>query len=397
MSFPPPPRYRWAMLTLGFFFTTVFALGLQEVPPILGLIMDELNLNYVQAGSLMSGFTVTGLFFSVGWGLLLSKYGTRRMGWIIILLFIGGNLASAFAVDYLSLLISRFVAGMGAQAMAIIGASIVSKWFRGKELGLALGIYTSAVPLGTILALNTYGIVGLALGWRTAILLTVGIGVLLFIAFAIVYREAPSVIQQFTINIELMYRVMRLILPVGLLWMFFQAAGGAYMTFAPGYFVSIGYPLQIATLMTSFWMLGSLLFSPMLGKILDRVGHIPLAIVIGGIILVIGFFVLPLLPHSTFIVVVFFAVFAPLIPVSVFALTPQKLEAHETSLGFSVLANFTSIGLAAGPLITGALTDLSGGYTLAFHAMGLFAFGTVVTAMFLMRKRDEIKEEPILV
>ena len=178
----------------------------------------------------------------------------------------------------------------------------------------------------------------------------------------------------------MMKQVFVYVLPIGLIWMLFQAAGISFLTFAPAYFVSGGYSVQIATFLTSIWMFGSLLLSPIMGRVLDRTGNETFFVLASSLLLTGMFLVFPLFIEQSLVMMIFMAVLATVIPVSVFTMTPKKLEPHQTGLGFSIIANFTSVGLVIGPLATGLITDVYQSYSISFIAMAIFmALSAVVS------------------
>ena len=108
-----PTRYRWVMLLVGFMFTATFAFTLQEIPPLLSLIIVDLNMSYAQAGSLMSVFQSSGLVLAFFWGVYSTKIGIKRTAIIGVILLIFGNLLVASASELIYLIIGRLVSGIG--------------------------------------------------------------------------------------------------------------------------------------------------------------------------------------------------------------------------------------------------------------------------------------------
>jgi MFS family permease len=66
----------------------------------------------------------------------------------------------------------RLASGAGAVLVNMLCAKIVTDWFAGRELALALGVMLTSWPLGVWLGLATLGAVAAATTWRTAILVT---------------------------------------------------------------------------------------------------------------------------------------------------------------------------------------------------------------------------------
>ncbi|MCK5563537.1 hypothetical protein KAI30_05125, partial [Candidatus Bathyarchaeota archaeon] len=52
--------YRWKILAMSYFCMLAFALVFQSIPPILTLIISELNITHAQAGLIISLFALPG-------------------------------------------------------------------------------------------------------------------------------------------------------------------------------------------------------------------------------------------------------------------------------------------------------------------------------------------------
>jgi MFS family permease len=375
------------MLIVGLLFAAMYAVGLQEIPPILELLVADLGLTYAQAGSLMTVFSLPGFLVAILWGVVITKYGSRKMGALSIFLFSIGSAVCFLAPDYLALLVGRTIMGLGAQAFPIIAASTISEWFIGREIGLAMGVYTSSIPLGTIVAIIFYGPLGLLGGWRLPLLITTLLGVLLLVGFVVLYRPAPALSVHQPLSFRSMKTVFYAILPLILGWLCFQGAGSAFTTFALSYFLGIGYPLEIASLYGSAWMLLSLFLSPVIGGLFDRRGNIVHPIMIGGILIIIAFGLVITLPEWSLVAMITLSFGATLGPVSYFAIMPRILDPKQTKLGYSLLSSGSSIGFAIGPIVAGSLRDLTGNYVMSFVGMAVFMILTMLTSLPLYRRK----------
>ena len=50
------------------------------------------------------------------------------------------------------LAISRIISGMGAMTIFVISPQIIAQWFAGGRMGIAMGVFNTGMPLGTILS-----------------------------------------------------------------------------------------------------------------------------------------------------------------------------------------------------------------------------------------------------
>ena len=73
-----------------------------------------------------------------------------------------------------------------------LAAHAVTEWFRHREMGLSMGIYHTAMPLGTILSLNFVGIAAFRFGWRAPIWSIFVLCALSYLLFLFLYRETDG-------------------------------------------------------------------------------------------------------------------------------------------------------------------------------------------------------------
>jgi len=147
----PISRYRWVILLMVYICMLVFAFTLQSIPPILTLIIEELKLTHAEAGLLMSLFTFPSIFLAILAGMLSDRLGSFKVGLISLMLVIIGTLFFALSRNFPYAGFGRIVAGTGAVTISIVAAKILSQWFQGREVGTAMGVYNTAMPVGTII------------------------------------------------------------------------------------------------------------------------------------------------------------------------------------------------------------------------------------------------------
>ncbi len=191
---PMTPRGRarlLAALSLG-----GFAIGTSEFSA-MGLMPDMVEgfgVTEPQVGHLISAYA---LGVVVG-APLLAIVGGRLSRRTLLLALMGfyalGNLASALAPDYVSMLLARFVAGLphgayfGVAALAAVAASPPQA--RGKAISLVMLGLTLAILLGNPLA--TW--MGQAVGWRWAFVLVSAVAVATVLLLALFMPRNEAVV-----------------------------------------------------------------------------------------------------------------------------------------------------------------------------------------------------------
>ncbi|MFN8417742.1 MAG: MFS transporter [Anaerolineae bacterium] len=130
----------------------------------------------------------------ITWGKLGDQYGRRNIFILGAIVFLLGSLGSGIASSISMMILFRAVQGMGGAMMSPSTLSIVSGTFKGRERGIAFGIWGAtagvAAALGPIIGgwLITYG--GTADSWRLAFLINVPIGIVAIIGSFWAIRES---------------------------------------------------------------------------------------------------------------------------------------------------------------------------------------------------------------
>lgn len=366
----------------------VFAFTMQCLPPILTLLINELKITHAEAGSLMSLFALPAIFLAILAGMLADRWGPFRTGVTSLIFVIIGTLIFALSGAFLYAGLGRVIAGVGAAAISIVAAQVLSQWFRGREVGTAMGIYNTGMPVGTIISFTTFGRLGEGLGWRVPLFITVMVGVMGLAAFLLLYKPAPNPSQAISREREervagLLSNLLEIGVPmwlVALCWMWFNAAVVSFLTFAPDFFVAKGYNIGFAGFLTSLLMWGSLALNPVIGRLVDKFSNHDLFIGAGGVMTATAIY---LVTRSTDFVLpmVVMAVAVAFIPTPVFSFASIILEPKNLGLGFGILAAVSSIGMVSGPYVAGLVRDKTGSYELSFIFLSMLALLTTITAV----------------
>jgi len=386
-------RYRWVILILAYLCLLGVAFTLQSVPPILTLIIKELELTHAEAGLLMSLYALPGIFLSILAGLLSDRWGPFRAGVISLIIVIIGVLIFAVSGAFIYASLGRIITGVGGATMSIVNAQIISQWFRGREIGTAMGIYHTGMPVGTIICFTTFGRLGESLSWRMPIFITVMIGVVALGTFLILYKPAPDLQQRTTFDKEekvtglfsSLMKVGVLMWLIGFCWMWFNAAIISFATFAPDFFVSKGYSIGFAGFLASLLMWGSLCLNPIIGRLVDRIGNNDLIIGMGGLILATAIYLITISTNFLFSMVVM-AVAVAFVPTPVFSFPSKILKPENLGLGFGIISTVGRVGMLFGPYMTGLVRDKTGSYEVSFILLSLLGILITLTAFIIRIK-----------
>jgi MFS family permease len=385
--------YRWAILVIVYLSILAFTFIFQSIPPILPLILSELHLTYAQSGLLMSLFALPGIFVSLLGGFLADRYGMKPLGTGCFILMIGGTFLVGLGMNLQLLGLGRIIAGVGGLTLSVFLPKLLSQWFKGRELGLAMGIFNTGVPLGSVICFGLFGTLGNLWGWRAPVLLT---GIYLFITFILfitLYRLPPlhEIDEDKPLTIYKSLKEMGWpIWWVGISWLWFNAAFISFATFAPDFFLQKNYSIKQSGFLIGIPLLGSLFFSTPMGYLVDRFKHQEWFIGIGAMALAI----LALFFNfstSFLLLVILMGIFAAMIPAPIYSLPPEILKTGNVGLGFGVISTCSSIGLFVAPYLVGKAKDLTGSYQWSFILIAFFSF-LVMTFIFLTHRSRSRKE-----
>jgi MFS family permease len=386
MVMMPENISRWSILIVIYLCMLSCALVLQSIPPVLSLIVAELHLSYYQGGMLMSLFALPGILVSLPAGMLADRYGVKRVAIISFVFAIAGTIMVAAGETFASLAAGRVTAGAGAISLAIIAPQGIAQWFRNREIGVAMGVYNTALPTGVIASLNVLPALASRWGWRSGAWVTATFAVTALVIFSLCFREKATGKREPRPSAQKLGRENVLIGLVALSFALFNASFISLNTFAPAFMVGSGLSLESAGFYTSLLLAGPLALSPIVGYTLDRVGHREAFIAVGGLGVAI---LLPLVPgsnHFAFLMIAI-GISTALIPASIYSLAADVVSQKRLGFGFGVLSMFNNAGVFVGPQLVGLSLDLTGAYRAGFALMTLFAALSTVTAMALWARR----------
>jgi MFS family permease len=378
------------ILVIVYLSILAFTLVFQSIPPILPFILSELHLTYAQSGLLMSLFALPGIFVSIWGGFLADRYGMRSLATGCFLLMIGGTLLVGLGTNLQTLGPGRIVAGVGAFTLSVFLPKLLSQWFKEKELGLAMGIFNTGVPLGSVVCFGLFGKMGSVWGWRVPILL-IGIYLLFtFILFSILYRLPLSEKMGENKSLSIYKSLKEIGYPiwlVGFSWLWFNAAFVSFATFAPNFFIQKGYTIEQSGFLIGIPLLGSLLFSAPIGYLVDRLKHQEWFIGVGAVGLAISILLFNF-SSSFLLLVLSMGIFSAMIPAPIYSLPPEMLKIENVGLGFGIISSCSSIGLFVAPYLVGKTQDLTGSYSWSFILISLFSFLIMIFIFLTHRSRS---------
>ena len=193
------PRRRWRiafLLSLGVlvnFFDRVNLSVSQDA------LHASFGLSMVAFGFLSSAYSWTYALMQIPAGVLLDRFGVRRVGCISTLLWSAASFGAAISTGLGGLFGARFLLGIGESPTFPANAKALGYWFPQAERSLATAITDSAAKFSTAIGVPFLGLLLLRFGWRWSFAVTGLISFLYFVLFYWTYfnpREDRGLSQE---------------------------------------------------------------------------------------------------------------------------------------------------------------------------------------------------------
>lgn len=383
-------------------------------------------------------------FFLIFAGIILDKMGVRFTGLLSASLMVGGavikyiGISDAFQTSALcGWLDSWWVALPGSAKMACLGFMIfgcgcemagttvskaIAKWFKGKEMALAMGLEMAIARLGVfavmwispMIAGKFNGSVVAPVGFCTALLV---VGLLFFLIFTFMDRKFDSQLMEAGLltaekspedefHISDLGKIFssKMFWIVALLCVLYYSAIFPFQRYAPNYLeVTLNVDAETASRLFSCFPILAMALTPFLGAFLDFKGKGASMLMLGAIIMIVCHmsfaFILPAFPSKALalILIVTLGVSFSLVPAALWPSVPKIIDEKILGSAYCLIFWVQNIGLCLVPLLIGVVLEGTGGYTapmIIFSSFGVLAF--ILT--FLLKIEDKRKgyrlEEP---
>ncbi len=384
---PHQRPYRWLILALLWLLYFSFGVVTRSPSPLVTPIIQDLKMSYGQMGFVLGSWQMTYIALAIFAGVIMDRWGIRRSIFVGALVIGLSAVLRSASTGFFSLLLFVALFGAGGPMISIGCPKTISTWFKGKERGTAVGIYTTGPWIGGMFSLAATNSVVMPLtdySWRMTF---VWYGLMTFIFAGLWWgltrgADTESGIERFNVLTMLAdllkVRNVRLILLSGLLA--FGIMHG-YFAWLPKILENGGMTPARAGVFSALPFLTSIpavLIFPRLVQPGNRGWLIGLMAILAGL----SIFWVVILQWPAIPGLLIFGISGPcLMPLLVLSLmeTPEvasKYLGSATGVFFCV----AEIGGFLGPFMVGYLVDIFGD----FSAGGLFLIGLGAAIMYLM-------------
>ncbi|HXO35298.1 MAG TPA: MFS transporter [Candidatus Acidoferrales bacterium] len=183
------PRRRWRIAFLLAFGVLVNFFDRINLSVSRDALHDSFGLSLVAFGYLSSAFSWTYALMQMPAGVLLDRWGVRRVGRVSALLWSVSSFAAAVAPGLSWFFGARFLLGVSESPTFPANAKALGYWFTRDERGMATSITDAAAKFSTAIGVPFIGLLLLYFGWRWSFAATGFISLLYFVLFYLVYRN----------------------------------------------------------------------------------------------------------------------------------------------------------------------------------------------------------------
>ena len=186
------PRYRWAVLAVIWMSYMIINTSKHGIGPLAPFLKEAFNLSNAEIGLLVTASVIGYIPSLIVAGWLVDYIGVRR-------LLVAGTLISGFSItavffapQYQVMFVMMIFLGIGNGCIFLSAVKAVILWFPARERAIALGLNQAAVNVAGVISASLLPTIAIMLGWRYGFLF-LGFSMLVIVpCCAIIYQNPPK-------------------------------------------------------------------------------------------------------------------------------------------------------------------------------------------------------------
>jgi MFS family permease len=377
-------------------------------------------------------------------GMLLDKWGVRVTGSLFVGLMVAGALIVVFAISEFFANSSLYVAmskfftkptlalayagcaifGLGSEIAGVAVTRSIAKWFKGKEMALAMGLQLALARLGTATALILVPrIVDTSLAYipysqtsKPAVigLILMIVAVVVWSAFLLTDRRYDlqaaeerlknkgSDVKEDTFKFSDIFKVLgnKHFILISLLCVFFYCCIISFRRFATSIVIpQFGIDGDIASYMVSLIPFSTIIFTPLFGSLVDFKGKATRFMLLGSCLVLLAHVVIAFAPGMAFFGYLGLSILGigySLVPAAMWPSVPKVIPEKNLGTAYSLIYWIQNMGMLIVPIFVGLIFEAAAKRSTdpklgAVHAEYLFIFLAIVAvtvALILKRSSD---------
>ena len=407
------------------------------------------NPEYLELGWNMAdyGFYASGYSFLCIWGglivcgALLDKFGVRLVGSIFVGMMVGGAALVTFAISAgfnpkTSLAVAYvgcMLFGLGSEIAGVSVTRSIAKWFKGRNMALAMGLQLAIARFGTATAIlvapmivtqkaageiytlsdtNKPALIGLAVLAAGTILWA------LFVAMDARFDKEAGTSDKVRTAEEDKFRISDIwkvlsnprFLMIAILCVTFYCCVIRFKKFGVLILLPLfGVNLDIATVLLAMIPFFTILFTPLFGALVDKVGKATTWMIVGSALVLVSHLIITFAPQGVpfyaYIAIALLGIGYSLVPSAMWPSVPKIIPEKNLGTAYSLIYWVQNLGMWAVPIYIGHIftkeITQAGNHvqevTAAIHAeyifilLGIIAIAVALMLFFSSRKHPELK------
>ncbi len=343
------------------------------------------------------GFYASGYSFLCIWGgliicgALLDKFGVRLVGSIFVGMMAGGAALVTFAISAgftpeKSLTIAYIgcmLFGLGSEIAGVSVTRSIAKWFKGRNMALAMGLQLSIARFGTATAIliapmivaqkpagqiytladtNKPALIGLAV---------LAVGVILWAVFVAMdarfdrqtgETDKVQTAEEDKFRFSDIWKVLSnpRFLMIALLCVTFYCCVIRFKKFGVSILLPLfGVNLDIATVLLAMIPFFTILFTPLFGALVDKVGKATIWLIVGSALVLVSHLIITFAPQGVpayaYIAIALLGIGYSLVPSAMWPSVPKIIPEKNLGTAYSLIYWVQNLGMWAVPIYVGRI------------------------------------------
>lgn len=427
---PPSAAYRWTVLL---FVSITMGCGTyyiyDSIHPLQRIFVEQLHFTATTFGMLNSAYAASAIVTLLIGGAIIDRVGTQRAVPLFAVICCLGAALTAASGHVGMMIAGRVLLGLGGESLVVAATTVIAKWFRGKELALAFGIKVMIARLASVAADNSAGWASGVFypqgaqgepSWQGPLLLAVGSGLIAVLCAGIYwmlergasepYAPVKKSAQQGKLSLRESVRFNPSYWYIVGVCLCFYSAIFPFRTFAIDLFTNriLGaqggldateamrvLALQQAGRFASLLPLSTLIATPLLGFLSDRIGKRATLLMTAALVLMPAYVLIGYTHISLWIPICMMGVALSVIPAVMWPSVAYLVNPSRLGIAYALMTLIMQIGFFALNLLIGSANDHqhAGLGHLEGYRLGLLVFSGLSVAGFmftvLLRRREK--------
>lgn len=307
-------------------------------------LMQDFSINAGELGFLSATYFYADVIFLLFAGILVDRVPIRNIILSAMIMVVLATILFAFSHSFQLAAFSHFISGIGNAFCFLSCIKLATRWFPSHRLALVIGVIVTVAMMGGVVAQTPFSLLAQALGWRSAVLVNAGLGIVItFLIYIFVYdhpKQINKIMKEKTTSSAS--------LKEDILWVLLNkqnVLGGIYTCLLNLPIILLGelwgvvYLTQVhhlektqASFVATMVFIGTIIGSPFVGWFSDYIGKRTLIMIVGALLSLFVVLCIMFLPALNFFTLLVLFLFLGIFTSTQIISYPLIAESNPTSL-----------------------------------------------------------------